>query len=251
MARNRMIKPDFWDDEKLALISKPSRLVFIGMWNFSDDYGVVKGNSIWLKNHIFPYENNSMKDFNGWIDELKNKGLIFLFQQSDENYFYIKNFTKHQTINRPSKQRNPEPPHYIIEYSRHTHDTLTDEVKLKEVKLKEKKSTKFPNESLPYKLPSKEEINESAQPKLIKDLNKICDELYEKKIFPKVHAFKNKMFKEGKNERAIIHTLTRCYLKKIFKDSPWAYCEKIISIEDGNYNERDYLKTVPESDSRI
>ena len=55
------------------------------------------------------------------------------------------------------------------------------------------------------------------------------------------------MLKQGKNERAILHTLTRCYLKHqtqpfTKKDSPWAYCIKIIQVENGNFNERDYLK---------
>ena len=101
-----------------------------------------------------------------------------------------------------------------------------------------------------FSLPSQEIINESSIPKIQIDLNKICDELYEAKIFPEVHAFKNTMLKKGKNERSVLHTLSRCYLKKTFdKDGgPWAYCIKIINIEDGNYNERDYLKTVPASD---
>jgi hypothetical protein len=48
------------------------------------------------------------------------------------------------------------------------------------------------------------------------------------------------MLKEGKNERAILHVLARCYMKR--PEDPWGYCVKIISVEDGNYNERDYLK---------
>jgi len=57
MARIRTIKPEFWDDEKLSLVSRDARLTFIGMWTFSDDYGVVKGASVWLKSKIFPYDN--------------------------------------------------------------------------------------------------------------------------------------------------------------------------------------------------
>lgn len=95
-----------------------------------------------------------------------------------------------------------------------------------------------------FRLPSQEEISESSILKLNEDLDKITYELYSKGIFPKVYSFKNKMLKDGKNERAIIHTLSRCYLKKKFKnDDPWAYCTQIINIEDGNFNEREYHKT--------
>jgi len=96
-----------------------------------------------------------------------------------------------------------------------------------------------------FSLPSKEEINESSKPKLKDDIEQLSKKLYDEKIFPKVYSFKNKMLKDGKNERTILHVLSRCYLKRKFKEGPWAYCLKIIQIEDGNYNERDYLKTVP------
>lgn len=102
------------------------------------------------------------------------------------------------------------------------------------------------NTNIPKKehfiLPTKEEVNESAIPKIKEDLNKICEHLYETKKFLKVYAFKNKMLKQGKNERAILHTLVRCSLKDKFEDSPWGFCIKIIQVEDGNYNEYEYGK---------
>ena len=36
MARNRMIKPEFWSSETLMSISRDARLTFIGIWNFCD-----------------------------------------------------------------------------------------------------------------------------------------------------------------------------------------------------------------------
>ena len=93
-----------------------------------------------------------------------------------------------------------------------------------------------------FQLPNKEEINESSMPKIKEDIEEICDYLYETKKFPKVHAFKNKMLKEEKYERAILHTLVRCALKDNFEDTPWAYCKKIIEVENGNYIEYEYGK---------
>ena len=56
MARSRILKPEFWSDEKLALVPREARLTFAGLWTCSDDYGVTKGHPAWLKAQIFPYD---------------------------------------------------------------------------------------------------------------------------------------------------------------------------------------------------
>lgn len=108
MPRIRTIKPEFWDDEKLSALCRDSRLLFIGMWNFSDDYGVVKGNKIWLKSKIFPYDQIQVQHFEKWLIELQKLGFIIPFQANSESYYYLPNFLRHQIIDRPSKNRNPE-----------------------------------------------------------------------------------------------------------------------------------------------
>ena len=102
-------------DEKLAKLSMSARLLYIGTWNFADDYGVIKGNPVWIKNNIFPYNDVDQGKFNEWLAELVNGGWLFLFEINNEDYYYIPKFLKHQTINRPSQQRNPEPPKKLIE----------------------------------------------------------------------------------------------------------------------------------------
>ena len=42
MARSRILKPEFWSDEKLAQVAREARLAFAGLWTCSDDYGVTK-----------------------------------------------------------------------------------------------------------------------------------------------------------------------------------------------------------------
>ena len=56
MARSRILKPEFWSDEKLALVPREARLTFAGLWTCSDDYGVTKGHPAWLKAQLFPYD---------------------------------------------------------------------------------------------------------------------------------------------------------------------------------------------------
>ena len=110
MARTRMIKPEFWDDEKLATVSRDTRLLFVGLWSNSDDYGVVKGHPAWLKNRIFPYDEIPLDIFEGWLAELAAIRVIVPFLHNGERYCHIRNFRRHQTINRPSGIRNPAPP---------------------------------------------------------------------------------------------------------------------------------------------
>ena len=71
-----MIKPEFWSDEKLALLSLQARLTYIGLWNLSDDYGVVKGHPSWLKNSIYPYDDIRLDEFGAWLSELTRIGRI-------------------------------------------------------------------------------------------------------------------------------------------------------------------------------
>ena len=104
-----MVKAEFWDDEKLSTISRDARLTFIGLWTNSDDYGVVKGHHSWLKNKIYPYESINVETFQKWLGELEKILCIIPFDAEGEKFYYIRNFDKHQVINRPSEHRNPEP----------------------------------------------------------------------------------------------------------------------------------------------
>lgn len=114
-----MIKPDFWADEKLATrTSRDARLLYIALWNFSDDYAVVKGHPRWLQGQVFPYETIPAKMFDGWLKELEDFNRVLPFEVSGELYYYIPNFTVHQVIDRPSKQRNPEPPPDVLDRAR-------------------------------------------------------------------------------------------------------------------------------------
>ncbi len=114
MARSRMVKPEFWSDEKLAKVSRDARLTYIGLWSCSDDYGVTKGNAAWLKSQIFPYDDIGACSFTQWLKELEGEKRIVSFNHHGENYYYLPTFRLHQRVDRPSRQRNPEPPEDLL-----------------------------------------------------------------------------------------------------------------------------------------
>lgn len=105
MARNRMIKTEFWADEKIGSCTPVAQLLFIGSWNFADDSGVCRANDIYLRNNIFSYSACSLKSIKSALEQLREKGLILLGDFKGEKYLYIINFLKHQKIDTPSKFR--------------------------------------------------------------------------------------------------------------------------------------------------
>lgn len=134
-----MIKPEFWDDSKLAQISRDARLTYLGLWTNSDDYGVVKGDPDWLRSQIFPYGDVKPEQFLKWLSEIEHGEFVVKFTARKEDFYFIPKFLVHQKINRPSTQRNPAPPSQLIEDSVIPHGTLTDETETEtEVKQKQK-----------------------------------------------------------------------------------------------------------------
>lgn len=131
MARNRMIRPEFWEDTKIASLSTYSRLFFIALWNFADDEGYIENDHLWLKAKCFPYDKVSIKEL---VDELLNSGRI----KVNNEVIKIINFSKYQRIDRPKKSDLKD---RFDEHSTNTQRTFdehsTTKEKLREVKLRE------------------------------------------------------------------------------------------------------------------
>lgn len=102
MARIRTVKPKFWDDSKLSKVSRDARLLFVGMWNFADDCGVLLGEPVWIKSKVFPYDIITPEQFQCWIKELLDISVIVPGTFREETFYHIKNFTRHQVINKPN-----------------------------------------------------------------------------------------------------------------------------------------------------
>lgn len=102
MPRIRTIKPKFWDDIKLSKISRDARLLFIGMWNFSDDLAVIVAEPVWIKSKVFPYDKLEAQEFEKWIAELIEQKFIIPLNFNDERFYYIRTFKKHQRLEKPN-----------------------------------------------------------------------------------------------------------------------------------------------------
>ena len=99
MARKRMIDPKFWTDDKIMDLDPLTRLLFIGIWNFSDDCGIHLNNSKVLKAEIFPSDDINISEVQKMKDQLSDLGMIEISE--DRKLFRIRNWKIYQKINRP------------------------------------------------------------------------------------------------------------------------------------------------------
>lgn len=105
MARIRTIKPEFWIDEDLSELSAEAHLFAAALLNHCDDEGYFKANPKLLHAQIF-----ALRECSGSVpDHLKNLeeiGYLRLFSGSDgKQYGCVKNFNKHQSINKPTASK--------------------------------------------------------------------------------------------------------------------------------------------------
>jgi 5-methylcytosine-specific restriction endonuclease McrA len=118
-----------------------------------------------------------------------------------------------------------------------TKSTTTEE----EVRSKKKEEDNKKPKPEPFRLPTREEIENYTLPKIKTKTEDVCKELYERELFTKANTFVNKARKGKANARAILHTLVRVFNAR--PSQPWGYALRILKVEDGNFCERDYRKT--------
>lgn len=131
--RRRMIDPDIWKDEKFSKLDHAGRLLFIGLVSNSNDYGKLRGNPIYLKSTIFPYDENI--DVAEGIHKISELGLVMTYQVNGESYIKIKNWTKYQTLTYRGRDEIPEP-------LTNPEETLNKPLTAREEKLREVKRSK-------------------------------------------------------------------------------------------------------------
>jgi hypothetical protein len=102
MARNRMVKADFWVSEQIVSCSRDARLLFIGLWCFCDDAGVHPASYIRLRMEVFPGNDCSIEDIKLWIGELIQCGLIREYAVDDKLYWHVTGWKNHQKIDKPT-----------------------------------------------------------------------------------------------------------------------------------------------------
>ena len=110
MPRIRSIKPEFWIDEKVARLSRDSRLLFLATLSMADDYGNLRGNPAMLKARSFAYDDDlTVVKVAKLRDELMEAGFLLSYVANGENLIHIMGWAKHQRVDKPGKPHFPGP----------------------------------------------------------------------------------------------------------------------------------------------
>lgn len=106
MARIRTIKPDFWTDGNMVKLSPFARLLYIGMWNFTQcDHGHVADDAMKLKLQILPMDNVNIEEL---LAEIMAQGRVTRVASGDgRTYLHVTRFEDHQKIDPRWKTRCP------------------------------------------------------------------------------------------------------------------------------------------------
>jgi hypothetical protein len=110
MARIRTVKPEFWSDERMSSVSLEARLLFLGLLNLADDEGRLRGHPSLIRGALFPYDDIKATQVAGWLAQLERAGRVQPYQVDGESYLWVRNFAKHQRIDRPTPSKLPAPP---------------------------------------------------------------------------------------------------------------------------------------------
>lgn len=93
MARQRMIKPEFFTDDHIGLMEHVDRLLFIGLWTLADKRGRLRDQPPVIHGALFPFEPEVDVDLG--LTRLSNC-FIRRYKVNGHPYIQIVNFEKHQ-----------------------------------------------------------------------------------------------------------------------------------------------------------
>jgi hypothetical protein len=115
VARIRSVKPEYWDDRKLAKrTSRDARLLYIALWNLADEWSRVNGDPQWIKGQVFSYDDDlDALAVAKLLDELADPavGAVVPYEADGDPYLFLPKLARHQRLE-PEKVRSrlPAPP---------------------------------------------------------------------------------------------------------------------------------------------
>jgi hypothetical protein len=106
MPRIRSIKPEFWQDSRMANQPALVRLVFVCLWSMADDAGRMEGDAlaVWR----FGSFREDSREVASALDTLRGLSRVLLYEVGGNPYIQIVNFNKHQRIDHASDSKYPE-----------------------------------------------------------------------------------------------------------------------------------------------
>ncbi|MEM7515322.1 MAG: hypothetical protein AAF368_00160 [Planctomycetota bacterium] len=109
MSRIRSIKPEWVDDEALHEAGIVARLMSVSLISMADDYGNGRAHIGQLAGRLFWSEENSRELVANGLEALSRVGFLSLYEVRGQRYYAIRNWKKHQRVDKPGKPKVPGP----------------------------------------------------------------------------------------------------------------------------------------------
>lgn len=134
--KKRMFTPEFFTDEDLVLnLDFAGRLFYLGTWSVAEDSGVISLSPFSLRMKVFPGDDISVEQIQGYIQKLIDLGKIITYESNGKSYGWLRNFHRHQKLDNPPEPVLPLPPwvEFIDSESRRGRKYEVDESMLESV----------------------------------------------------------------------------------------------------------------------
>lgn len=112
--RIRSIKPEAWQDERIAGLSRDGRLLWVVLVTMADDEGRFRVVPSLILAHGYLYDRDAARRLNSWLQELSTSGLVALYEVGDHAFGVFPKWKLNQRISKPSKSVLPAPPSSIL-----------------------------------------------------------------------------------------------------------------------------------------
>jgi hypothetical protein len=259
MAEGRMLKRNVSGSRRLTdLKTDSARLLWTWTLPYLDKEGRYHASTDMIKGNIVPrLKHFTEEKIEEYLQDMAAVGLIILYHVDGERYLEFRKFDAFQTI-RKDKEGKPRPspsdgqvqehagttagvvqePVELRANSRPTHGEVPPN--LKEVNLREANREQ---------VPPVDNSKEKEPSNFIKNLGRVMREIQEKypdAFFQQKTVLFIQNHKNDSNQDAIIHCLEQMIKCKDHIVNPTAYLEKIIAVENGNYNEQEHTKQAEE-----
>ena len=107
--RIRTIKPEFFrDPDTTGRWPADLKMFYVGMWCVADDDGRFAWDEDLIGSDLYPFDRKV--DIGRLLARLVESGVVVQYESGGRKYGHIKNFGKHQKINKPTPSKLPEPP---------------------------------------------------------------------------------------------------------------------------------------------
>lgn len=108
MPRIRSTKPEFWKSRAVKRLPDRQKLVWMGLWNYVDDYGRILDEPGLIAGDLWAMDLNA-KQMNEALTGLHDRGRIIRYIVDDEGYIQVTGWD-HQKISHPTDSNIPPVP---------------------------------------------------------------------------------------------------------------------------------------------